>query len=78
MIKGIAEVHGTALGFMTFGSSRQHLWFKNPMRNREKVIESGGYRTAWRCDTCKCTVIDKEAETELAFQQLVEFNEGRT
>ena len=78
MTKGIAEVHGTALGFLIFGLSRQHLWFKNSVRKKEKVIESGGYRTAWRCDSCKCTVIQHEAETELTFQQLVEIHEGRT
>jgi hypothetical protein len=78
MTKGIAEVHGTALGFLVFGISRQHLWFKAPHEKNIRIIESGGYRSAWHCDNCNSTLISESDEKELSFQQLVEINKIST
>ena len=78
MIQGVAEVHGTALGFLAFGMSLQHLWFKTPNKKNIKIIESGGFRSAWRCETCNSILISQSDEKELSFQQLVEINEEST
>ena len=78
MIQGVAEVHGTALGFLVFGISRQHLWFKTPKKTNIKIIESGGSRTAWHCEGCNSTLISQSDEKELSFQQLVGINEIST
>jgi hypothetical protein len=78
MTKGVAEVHGTALDFLAFGMSHQHLWFKIPHKRNIKIIESGGFRSAWHCENCNGTLISQSDEKELSFQQIVEITEGST
>ena len=72
MVHGVAEVHGTALGFLVFGWSRQQLWFKAAHRKNIEVLHSGGSSAAWRCDACDITAICKNEEPELNFGQIVE------
>ena len=53
MVEGQALVRGTFLGFLVFGLSRQHLWFRRDDRStKEVVIESGDSRAGHQCPKC--------------------------
>jgi len=65
MDKGEATVEGTALGFMVFDFSHQHLWFRSPNGEKEKIVPSNGTTVAYRCSKCRLiTVIEGTALEE--------------
>ncbi len=72
MVKGVVAVHGTILGLVIYGLSRQDLWFHSDGNQKEKILESGAKRYAWRCASCDCTTISGTEERELDFLKVVE------
>jgi hypothetical protein len=56
---GTATIRGTLLGFMFYGFSHQHLWFKpaDGSRAEGKVLGSGQSTRAFHCERCRLTVI---------------------
>ena len=66
MTVGKVSVEGTAAGFMVFGLSHQHCYFK-PDDGGEKVmtIYTGDERPGFRCSCCGLVVIEmKESRKE--------------
>jgi len=51
MVEGELEVRGTAPGFLLFGLSWQHLWWRHST-GRQKLIPSGARSPAVRCLDC--------------------------
>jgi predicted RNA-binding Zn-ribbon protein involved in translation (DUF1610 family) len=55
MIPGTASVHGTFWGFLLFGLSHQHLWFRSgSLKSGEEkiIVGSGDERAAHSCPAC--------------------------
>lgn len=59
MDAGYVGVHGTFLGFLATGIGYQNCYWKpdEGPRRKLKIIPSGGWRKAFRCDRCKLTVV---------------------
>ena len=53
MIPGVGYVRGTFFGFIFFGLSHQHFWFRRKGgRKPETVIRSGDQRAGHQCPYC--------------------------
>jgi hypothetical protein len=64
MASGNVQVHGTALGFLLFGWSHQHLWWYADDSRREILIKSGGGTLAFRCRDCGSVVLPSQRVLE--------------
>lgn len=63
MVPGTALVRGTLLGFLAFGFSHQHLWFRQLDGGRnEKIIPSSSQRAGHRCTQCRAVIIQGDEE----------------
>jgi hypothetical protein len=72
MEEGKAYIRSTALGFLFFGFSAQHCWFKSRQTGKERIVVHNrhGYRSrridetvnphAWYCDECGTTIIKRD------------------
>ena len=49
---GSVSVHGTLLGFLFYGLSLQHCWFKGRDDKEQVVLGSRGSRLGFRCKAC--------------------------
>ena len=59
MDPGQAQVKGSLLGFLIVGLSYQHLYFRADEASlREKIIPSGGKRSAYYCRQCQGLFIE--------------------
>ncbi len=56
VVAGTAYVRGTFLGALLVGLSHQHLWFRAG-KEKDVVVESGGERTAYRCEKCEAVTV---------------------
>lgn len=54
---GVARVRGTIWGFLTFGLSRQHLWWVGSRGTESVVMRSGTQERARRCERCGVVLI---------------------
>src|SRR6218665_3299921 len=59
---GKLSVHGTMLGALLVGMSYQHCWFRPTQGTEDIVINSGGYRAAYRCKECGFIGIPPKSE----------------
>lgn len=60
MVEGEAFVRGTILGFLFYGFSRQHLWFRPDHESAKTVIiESGTSRAGHQCPSCGAVSISR-------------------
>ena len=64
MTEGRASVEGTILGFIMFGLSSQHLWFKHG-KSMKKIIQSSGRKPGFICPKCGTVVIPNDNRTWL-------------
>ena len=63
MVPGTAVVRGTTLGFLLFGFSEQHLWFRKVSGGRdEKIVPSSGERAGYQCTECRAVIIQGDEE----------------
>ena len=72
MEEGKVYIRSTALGFLFFGFSAQHCWFKPSGAGKEQIIvhNKSGFRSrkidetvnppAWYCDECGTTIIKRD------------------
>lgn len=54
---GTAEVHGTLLGWLAAGYSRQHLFFRPDDGPEERVLERNTPTPALRCPSCRAVLL---------------------
>lgn len=71
MEEGNASLHSTVLGFLFFGFSAHHCWFKPKGSGKERIIvhNKNGFRSpkkdetvnppAWYCNRCGTTIIKR-------------------
>lgn len=64
MEEGTATVHGTAFGFLFFGWSHQHLFFRGSSGASEVIVPSGDSVDAKRCPGCDLVVLDNQSHTQ--------------
>jgi predicted RNA-binding Zn-ribbon protein involved in translation (DUF1610 family) len=58
VVEGTVSVRGTLLGFLAFGFSHQHLWFRPcDGSGDEVIIRSAGQRAGHQCTQCGALVI---------------------
>jgi hypothetical protein len=59
MQSGKLAVHGTVLGFLAFGLSRQHCWWQpgGDYWQGVELVHSGGSREAHRCEKCRIVIL---------------------
>ena len=60
MEMGIAEIHGTGLGFLAVGLSFQPLFFTDMKGNESQVLSPHSNQVAYRCTKCGGMFITKE------------------
>ena len=63
MEEGSATVQGTVIGFLLFGLSHQHLWFRNQDGKKRKIVASNEVVSAFQC--CDCGLIVLKDITQL-------------
>ena len=69
MESGYSKVHGTVGGFLMFGFSHQHLWFKGK-GDKEMIVPSNDEVDAFRCKDCDVTVLKGESHTTQRYMNL--------
>lgn len=50
--QGRVAIQGTFWGWLFFGASYQHLWFRPDRGDERKVLHSGDSCVGWRCGVC--------------------------
>ena len=59
MKSGLAEIHGTTLGFLVAGFSYENLYFKTSDEKEIRILESGGSTPSLRCPNCEILILNK-------------------
>jgi hypothetical protein len=61
---GLVTVHGTLLGFLWYGWSYQHCFWRSDQEptNEVKIVGSNCFVQAFRCDACELTVVMEKQE----------------
>ena len=64
MEEGSATVQGTVIGFLLFGLSHQHLWFRNQDGEKRKIVASNEVVSAFQCCDCGLIVLKDITQIE--------------
>ena len=67
MEKGETALKATRWGFVFFGMSYKHLFFKTttkPLRPKEVVLKNDHISTAYKCPSCKAVTIMPESDSD--------------
>lgn len=60
MKKGLAEIHGTTLGFLLVGFSYENLYFRAENEDEIRILESGCSTQSLRCENCEIVILNKD------------------
>ncbi len=60
MLEGYTELSGTPLGFLFFGFSFKHLFFKTPNYFSKQILNNSGQKRAFYCEKCGDVLIKGE------------------